>query len=47
MLASMRAGRLCACTMAAPFQNMATNVQAYGADTTGIWTKRGVVECRK
>lgn len=44
MLASIRAGRLLACTIAAPSQKMATNVQAYGADTTGMWTNLGVVE---
>jgi len=33
--------------MAAPSQKRDTNVQAYGADTTGMWTNLGVVECRK
>jgi hypothetical protein len=47
ILARMRAGKVRACTMAAPSQKRATNVQAYGADTTGMWTNLGVVECRK
>ena len=47
ILATMRAAKVWACTIAAPSQKRATNVQAYGADTTGMWTNLGVVECRK
>lgn len=47
MLATIRAGKFCAFTAAAPSHKIATYVHASGADTIGMWMSFGYVECLK